>query len=177
MAKEGKSFEADMETSAKQQGVFYFRVRDVNPMAIKKGQSVPKNRYDALLFYKQHLLPVEMKSTKSKSISFDESIIKDYQIKSLQEAAKYNDVIPGFLFNFREPDNRVFFVHIDKFIEYKHIAENRIKEHTYASRVNKSSIPIGICEEIGVEVKGVKKKVNYRWYINRLIDELIVEGE
>lgn len=175
MANDGKKFEEAIELSSNQQKVFFFRVRDVNPMAIKKGQSVPKNKYDALLYYKNFLLPVELKSTKSKNISFSESIIKAYQIRSLEEAAKFEGVISGFLFNFREPDQRVFFVHINEFLKYKHIAENEIKEHTYASRVNKSSIPIGICEEIGVEVTGVKKVKNYRWYMNKLIDELIVK--
>lgn len=175
MVSEGKKFEEAIELSSKEQNIFFFRVRDVNPMAIKKGQSVPKNKYDALLYHKDRLLPIELKSTKGKSISFSESIIKAYQIKSLEEAAKYNGVISGFLFNFREPDQRVFFVHIEQFLKYKYIAENEIVDHSYVSRVNKNSIPIGICEEIGVEVTGARKKVNHRWYINKLIDELIVK--
>ncbi len=99
-------------------------------MAIKKGQSVPKNKYDALIFRKNHLFPVELKSTKAKSISMKESMIKAHQIKNLKEAAKFDGVIAGFLFNFREPDNRTFFVHINDFLDYQNIAENQIKEHT-----------------------------------------------
>lgn len=172
IAGEGKNFESSLELSCKQQMVFYFRVRDVNPTAIKKGQSVPKNKFDALLFYKQRLFLIEMKSTKQKSFSFSESIIKSFQIKSLMEATKYDNVIPGFIFNFREPDNRAFFVHINDFITYKNIAENQL-EHTYKSKINKSSIPLSICEEIGIEITNVKKKVNYRYYVNKLLDELI----
>jgi penicillin-binding protein-related factor A (putative recombinase) len=113
-----------------------------------------------------------MKSTKSKSISFSESIIKQHQIDNLLEASKFTGVISGFLFNFREPDNEAYFVDIHSFINYKNIAENQL-EHTYQNKINKSSIPIGICREIGIEVHNVKKKVKYRYYLNKLFDELI----
>ncbi|MBM6849777.1 hypothetical protein H6A00_22595, partial [Bacillus licheniformis] len=46
-------------------------------------------------------------------------------------------------------------------------------EHTYENKVNKSSIPINICEEIGTEVRWMKKKINYTYYLNKLCDELI----
>lgn len=173
MANEGKIFEQNVELCCSEQHLFFFRVRDVNPMAIKKGQSVPKNKYDALIYSKGYLFPVELKSTKSKSISFSESMIKAHQIKNLKEANKFKGIIPGFMFNFREPEPRVFYIHIEEFLKYQHIAQNEIKNHEYISKVNKSSIPIGICEEIGVEVTGVKKKVNYRWYLNKMLDELV----
>lgn len=169
---QGKIFEKSIEQSCEEQGIFYFRVRDVNPMALKKNFRIPQNKYDCLIYYKAHLFPMEFKSTKSKSISFSESVIKSNQIKNLYESLKYKGVIPGFLFNFREPINKTYFIHIKDFIKYKDVAENVLK-HTYKNKVNKSSIPIGICEEIGTEVKNVKKKTNYRYYINLLLDELI----
>lgn len=174
IAKEGKKLEEEIEKSCSEQNIFTLRIRDINPMLLKKGAKVPKNKFDYLLYHKLHLFPMELKSTKGKSISFDEKIIKAYQIKSLENAAKFPGVIPGFLFNFREPDNRAFFVHINDFITYKNIAENEL-EHTYRSKVNKSSIPIGICEEVGIEIHNVQKKVKYRYYINKLLDELIGE--
>ncbi|WP_423231214.1 Holliday junction resolvase RecU [Bacillus safensis] len=168
----GKVFEANIQQSAKDQGLFFYRIKDVNPMAIKRNFGVSKNKYDCILFAKGVLFPLELKSTKSKFISFSESIIKAQQIKHLEAASKYEGVLPGFLFNFREPENRVFFVHIEDFLKYKNIAENQL-EHTYISKVNKSSIPIGICEEIGIEVRWMKKKVNYTYYINKMCDSLI----
>jgi penicillin-binding protein-related factor A (putative recombinase) len=172
LSKEGKEFEQAIETSATEQNIFYFRVRDVNPMAIKPNFKLPQNKYDSLLYYKDHLFPIEMKSTKGKSFSFSESIIKQHQIDNLVEAVKYEGVIAGFLFNFREPNNETYFVDIESFVKYKHIAENQL-EHTYQNKINKSSIPIGICREIGIEVHNVKKKVKYRYYLNKLFDELI----
>jgi penicillin-binding protein-related factor A (putative recombinase) len=174
LSKEGKQFEKDVEQSSKDQSIFYFRVRDVNlPPDVRMRVKLPQNKYDCLLYYKGCLLPVEMKSTKDKNISMKEHMIKAHQIKSLKEATTYENVIPGFILNFREPTNRAFFIHIDDFITYQNIAENKL-EHTYKSKINKSSIPIGICEEIGIEITNVKKQVNYRYYLNKMIDELIV---
>ncbi|MEH7760203.1 Holliday junction resolvase RecU [Bacillus pumilus] len=168
----GKIFEANIQQSAKDQGLFFYRIKDVNPMAIKRNFGISKNNYDCFLYAKGVLFPLELKSTKSKSISFSESMIKSQQIKHLEAAAKYEGVLPGFLFNFREPENRVFFVHIKDFLTYKNIAEKQLA-HTYKSKVNKSSIPIGICEEIGTEVRWMKKKVNYTYYINKMCENLI----
>ena len=173
MGKEGKIFESDIETSSKEQNVFYFRVRDVNlPPDVRMRVKLPQNKYDCLLFYNGYLFPVEMKSTKGKSVSFSESIIKANQIENLKEATDYEDVIAGFLFNFREPDNKTYFVHIDEFLKYKNIAENQL-DHTYINKINKSSIPIKICEEIGIEIKSVKKRVRYRYLIKDGLDKLI----
>ncbi|KAA6446734.1 PDDEXK family nuclease [Bacillus swezeyi] len=169
---QGKVFEANVEKSAKDQSVFFYRIKDVNPMSLKRGAAVSKNKYDCFIHYKGYLFPVEMKSTKNKSFSFSEKIIKPQQIKYLKDASKFDHVIPGFLFQFREPENKVYFVHIDDFLTYKHIAENQL-EHTYENKINKSSIPIKICEEIGTEVRWMKKKVNYTYYLNKLCDELI----
>ncbi|MCM3109856.1 hypothetical protein [Lederbergia lenta] len=169
----GKEFESSVEESCTEQSIFYFRVRDVFlPPDLRARVRVPQNRYDCLIYHKGYLFPVEMKSTKAKSISFSESMIKANQIKNLNEATRFSNVIPGFLFNFREPENRTFFIHISEFLKYKNIAENEL-ENTYESRVNKSSIPIGICEEIGTELSGIKKKVKYRYWVGKLIDELI----
>jgi penicillin-binding protein-related factor A (putative recombinase) len=174
LSKEGKIFEQSIEISCEEQGIFYFRVRDVNLPQWARGKiKVPKNKYDCLMFYKGFLFPVEMKSTKQKSLSFDEKIIKQHQIDNLIEANTYKGVIPGFLINFREPVQKTFFIHIDDFIEYKYIAENEIKNNKYRSKPNKKSIPISICEEIGIGVLGDKKRTKYRWYVNKTLEEAI----
>ncbi|QHQ79328.1 Holliday junction resolvase RecU [Bacillus subtilis] len=169
---QGKVFEANIEKSAADQKLFFYRIKDVNPMFLKKGATVSKNKYDCFLHFKGYLFPFELKSTKDKSISFSEKIIKSQQIKYLKEATQYPNIIPGFLFQFREPENKVYFVHINDFLTYKNIAEKQLK-HTYKNKVNKASIPIAICEEIGTEVRSMKKKVNYTYYLNKLCGELI----
>ncbi|MEK4692225.1 hypothetical protein NSQ09_21755 [Bacillus sp. FSL W8-1202] len=169
---QGKVFEANIEKSAADQKLFFYRIKDVNPMFLKRGAAVSKNKYDCFLHFNGYLFPFELKSTKNKSISFSEKIIKPQQIKHLKEATQYPNIIPGFLFQFREPENKVYFVHIDDFLKYKSIAEKQL-EHTYNNKVNKSSIPIAICEEIGTEVRWMKKKVNFTYYLNKLCGELI----
>ncbi|MES9779172.1 hypothetical protein [Bacillus velezensis] len=169
---QGKVFEANIEKSAADQKLFFYRIKDVNPMFLKRDAAVSKNKYDCFLFFKGHLFPFELKSTKDKSVSFSEKIIKPQQIKHLKEATQYPNVIPGFLFQFREPENKVYFVHINDFLTYKNIAEKQLK-HTYKNKVNKASIPIAICEEIGTEIRSMKKKVNYAYYLNKLCDDLI----
>lgn len=173
MAKnQGKEFEEQMKASAKDQGIFFYRVKDVPPTLLKPNARVSKNDFDSFIYRKPNLFPIEFKSTKSKSISFEEKIIKKHQIEALKEAVEYDGLIAGFIFNFREYDNATYFVHINDFLHYKNIAENEL-EHTYKSKVNKSSIPLDICKEIGVEVVNVKKVRKYRYYINKLLDELI----
>lgn len=169
---QGKVFEANIEKSAADQKLFFYRIKDVNPMFLKRGAAVSKNKYDCFLFFKGYLFPLELKSTKDKSIAFREEIIKAQQIKHLKDATQYPNIIPGFLFQFREPENKVYFVHINDFLKYKNIAENQLK-HTYKNKVNKASIPIAICDEIGTEVRWMKKKVNYTYYLNKLCGELI----
>ncbi|MGV7065236.1 hypothetical protein [Bacillus velezensis] len=169
---QGKVFEANIEKSAADQNLFFYRIKDVNPMFLKRGAAVSKNKYDCFLHFKGYLFPFELKSTKNKSVSFSEKIIKSQQIKHLKEAAQYPNIIPGFLFQFREPENKVYFVHINDFLTYKNIAEKQLK-HTYKNKINKASIPIAICEEIGTEVRSMKKKVNYTYYLNKLCDDLI----
>ena len=173
IAGEGKEFEKAVEQSAMEQGIFYFRVRDVMlPPDVRMRVKLPQNKYDCLLFYKHYLFPIELKSTKAKSISFDESMIKQNQIDNLIDANTYEGVIPGFLFNFRLDKPRTFFIHINDFEKVRNISQNQLP-HTYKGRINKSSISLSICEEIGTEVIGVKKVKKYRHYLSRLIDELI----
>lgn len=173
---QGKVFEANIEKSAADQKLFFYRIKDVNPIFLKRGAAVSKNKYDCFLHFNGYLFPFELKSTKNKSISFSEKIIKGQQIKHLKEASQYPNIIPGFLFQFREPENKVYFVHINDFLTYKNIAEKQL-EHTYKNKVNKSSIPIAICEEIGTEVRWMKKKVNYTYYLNKLCDDLIKKSK
>jgi penicillin-binding protein-related factor A (putative recombinase) len=170
----GKDFEQAIETSANEQSIWYFRVRDVNvPPDLRNRIKIPQNKYDSLLFYKDHLFPIEMKSTKDKRFSFSESIIKQHQIDNLLEASKFDGVISGFLFNFRIEGNPTYFVDINSFIEYKNVAQNELTQHIYKSKINKASISLNICMEIGVEVGSVLKKVKHRYFISMFLDQLI----
>ena len=168
--KDGKIFQESFENSCKREGVFCTRIKDQYvPPDLRDKVPVTKNKYDFFIYQKPYLFPVELKSIRKKSFSFSEHIIKQHQIDALTEASKYDGVIPGFIFNFRLANNKTFFVHINDFNEYKYIAENGIKDHKYKSKVNKSSISLGICEEIGMEIKNQLKRTKYHYFIDDFI--------
>ncbi|WP_124115292.1 Holliday junction resolvase RecU [Paenibacillus xylanexedens] len=172
----GKVFEEDFQKSATQgaEKIFFTRLKDTFiPPDLRNRVRVTKNDYDCMMFAESHLFTLELKSTKDKSISFQESVIKQHQIDKLSEANTYQGVISGFIMNFREPENRVFFIHIEAFLKYQNIAQNQIKEHTYRSKVNKSSISLAICEEIGIEIKGFKPRTRWHYHLKEFIMEAI----
>lgn len=173
MASEGKNFEEQLKTSANEQNIYFYRIKDVPPLMLKPNAKVSQNDFDSFVYRKPNLFPIELKSTKAKSISFQEKIIKKHQIQALEDAAKYDGIIAGFIFNFRSYDNFTVFLHIKNFLEIKYLSENEISEHRFKSKLNKSSIGLDICKEVGIEIHNVKKKVKYRYFVNQLLDSLI----
>ncbi|MED1863409.1 Holliday junction resolvase RecU [Fictibacillus nanhaiensis] len=166
----GKLFEEEIQTSSAEQRIWFFRVRDVNPMAIKPGYKTAENPYDSLIYYDGHLFPTELKSTKGKSLPFKN--IKDHQIESLIKSNTYDRrIIPGFIINFSDL-NRAFFLQIDDFMEYMEHAKDNQKTCRGFS-VNDKSLTLDYCEGIGIEITGHKKKVKMRWYVNELCKNII----
>lgn len=146
-------------------------------MAIKRGFRIARNPYDTLMFDGKTLFTFELKSTKSKSISFNGSNphIKEHQIEALESSSQYKGIVSGVVLNFREHGNQTYFIHIDELIRYITLAKSQAK-HPYKCRedrkINRASISLDICQEIGIEVLNVKKEVNYRYFIKNLTDEL-----
>jgi penicillin-binding protein-related factor A (putative recombinase) len=169
----GKVFEEDLKKSADEQGIFFYRIKDVNPMFLKPNTRVSKNDFDSFIYKKPNLFPIELKSSGQRSVSFDEKIIKQHQIDALKEAAEYEGLIAGFIFNFREYDNFTVFIHIKDFLEIQYLSQSKISEHRFKSKLNKSSIGLDICKEVGIEIHSVKKTTRHRYYINKLLDQLI----
>ncbi|WP_411735060.1 Holliday junction resolvase RecU [Paenibacillus sp. M2] len=173
---QGRIFEEDFQKSAAQgkEKIFFTRIKDTFiPPDLRNRVRITRNDYDCMMFAENHLFTLELKSTKLKSISFDESIIKQHQIDKLAEANAYEGVISGFIMNFREPENKVYFIHIEEFLKYQNIAQNQIKEHTYRNKVNKSSISLAICAEIGIEIKGYKPRTRWHYHLKDFIVEAI----
>ena len=105
------------------------------------------------------MLISELKSTAQKSISFDEKIIKENQIKSLNKFNEYPYVIGGFIVNFRNYDNQTYFVDIEDFMKFK-------------EESNRKSIPLDYCKEIGIEIHNKIKKVNYKYDLEGLFTNI-----
>ena len=105
MAKNGRDFEAEIETSCKEQHIFYHRIKDVFiPPDLRTRVRVPKNKYDSFVFYKDTLFPLEFKSIQNKSISItDPKIIKPHQVEALAEANTYDGTSRIVAMSFCEP--------------------------------------------------------------------------
>ncbi len=145
----------------------------------------PSNPCDAI----QHTMPflwlLELKSTKAASVSFNPYIkgesspmdkpknkktnvmIKANQVKELKKAVEHDGIIAGFIINYRERKlktkthpNECFFIHINDFLDF-------------ASKTGKSSISQDDCREIGISIRSIKLKSNYRYKINEFVNEAI----
>lgn len=171
---EGKIFESNFETSVSEhEDLWSFRVRDVNPTALKNNFAIPKNMYDMLIFNGEILFTLELKSTKANSISHrgTNPQIKNHQVEALEQASTFKNIISGFILNFREQE-KTYFIHIDDFLEYDAISKGEKKAH-YRNKHNEKSIPINICEEIGTEVLSIKKRVHHRYFISDFLNNAI----
>lgn len=123
---------------------------------------VPKNPFDFLLFGDSVLMLLELKSTKQKSFSFSEKIIKKHQIKALEKYQYYPYVVPGFVFNFQSVNNETYFLYIKDFIEFK-------------NNTTRKSVPYNYIKESGLLISCKKLKVNYRYNLEKFIDDVIIK--
>ena len=130
-----------------------------------------KNPYDYICFDTvgrvQHCL--ELKSTEQKYLTFhtceqDEkdgkgANIKWHQIVGLTEASAYDNVVAGFLFNFRldNGEQLLYFLNIKDF--------NKFREGTTKKSINIMDVVLNG----GLKVNGEKKRVNYRWDLDEFL--------
>ena len=99
---------------------------------------------------------LELKSTQSSSIGLN--MIRDNQIKSLQEASEHN-LIAGFICNFRNENNDTFFIEICDFIE---MMEN----------INKKSFNINdLKNNNAIQINSKKKRPRYTYDIQNFVNE------
>lgn len=167
----GKLFEKDIKDSCGED-IFFYRIKDVFiPPKIQHLVPVSPNNYDCFVYSNPNLFCLELKSTIGTSLSFDESIVKEHQINSLFQASQQSGIVAGLVINFRSKNNRTFFIEINEYLKYKHVAQNKIKVHPYKSKVNRSSIPFSICEEIGIEIDNRLKRVHYDYDMGKFIND------
>ena len=105
----GKVFEQNFRKSVDKSKIYFVRLKD-SPSSFGQDSSkvrfTANNPYDNFCFYERTLFPLELKSTKSSSFSFQRDKkeksknIKLSQIEGLTEASKHNGIYAGFVFNF-----------------------------------------------------------------------------
>lgn len=136
-----------------------------------------KNPCDFFVFDDKNVIlyALELKSTKSKSISFEDwridknikqpkKMIHRHQIEALIEFdKKYENMICGFVFNFRDEQNnmeRTYFQHINDFVEM-------------CNKFTKLSFnEIDLIMAGHLTINGTKKRVNYTWNIDDMLTKL-----
>lgn len=131
-----------------------------------------KNPYDYEIFDTVHRIEycLELKSTSQKYLSYhtceqDEKEKKNvniqwHQIEGLTKASEYENVIAGFLLNFRldNGEQLLYFLNIKDF-------------NSFMKSSNKKSLNIMdvvLCG--GIKINGKKLKVNYRWDLDEFLE-------
>lgn len=166
----GKIFEESVKKSIPDY-VLLIRLND-SPQAFKQSKLTrftPKNPFDYICFDTKSriLFCLELKSTSNKYIGFEDinsdeeqnKMIHKHQIKGLLKCSAYPNVVSGFLFNFRLPDNELtYFMEINQF---KKMCES----------IDKKSFNIMDAVLYGAKrINGYKKRT--RWYWN--LDEFFI---
>lgn len=154
----GKQFEEDIKASIpKTQNFFYYRFID-NAASFSGGDNVrfaSHNLCDCMTMTKDKLYLMELKSHKGASLPL--SAIRKNQIEGM---AKVNHprIRAIFIINFREKE-KTYAIDAEKLQEF-------IK-HT-----DRKSIPLSFLEEAGTEIEAHKKKVHYRYDLEKLFKNM-----
>lgn len=126
------------------------------------------NPCDFFVFDGSILYCFELKSTKSKSMSYQidkndvsSRMIKYHQIESLTKFSKYENVLAGLVLNFRDEKNdsqRTYFIDIKNF--------NKMIDSIGKRSVNE----IDILLNGAIKIQGNKKRTRYSWDIDAFLE-------
>lgn len=170
----GKRFEEDIKSSVPDYCLL-IRLPDPPHSFTKRSDTKfsVKNPCDYLLFdgSSRTLMPIELKTTKYKSISFEDingddqesRMVHKHQILGLLEMSKYNGVAAGFLFNFRDEKNdmeRTYFQDINSFMSMI----NNIDKHSFNE--------LDLLMNNAKRINGQKKRTRYRWELDSFLKDM-----
>lgn len=152
----GKIFEQEIKASVPED-VFYYRFKDGTASWGKSDNTrfQAHNICDCMLFDGQMLYLLELKSHKGKSIPF--SCIRQTQLLELTQAGMYDNIVAGFMFNFRDV-GRTFYVDASDVGMLMALKERK-------------SISIDFCEQNGTEITGTKKRTRFVWDLEKFLRE------
>lgn len=162
----GKIFEDEFRDSIDKNILYYQRIKDP---ASSFGQDSSKTRfsiknpYDVFVYKYPNFFALELKSTKSKSLTFsvsdNKSQIKKCQIDGLTDASKFYGIFAGFVFNFRTQE-LTYYLSIEDF-------------NSFIKQTNKQSISI---EDIalfgGVVIPQKIKRTKYIYNVDIIFNTL-----
>lgn len=153
----GKIFETNFRKSIGN-NIFFYRFRDGTSSwgdsDITRFQQT--NMCDCELFDGDRLYLLELKSVIGKSLPF--SNIKDHQIKELQKASEYRNIVAGFIIEFSSL-KRCFYISANDMC-------------SYINNSDRKSIPLSYLEENGLEIEVKELRINIRLNIDKFIKEV-----
>lgn len=174
MKNAGKIFEEDIKNSIDKSRSLIIRIPDPPQSFTKRADTAfsVKNPCDFIVFDSKTriLFPMELKSTKFKSMSFESKdekdtskMIKLHQIEGLLKYSKINYVIPCFILNFRDEKNkmqRAYFISIKQFVDM-------------IRKLDKKSFnEIDIINSGATKICGEIKRTRYKWSLSDTFDVL-----
>jgi len=165
--KKGKDFEKIIKDSAALKNIFFLRLQDNLKFGgkVEGARFSQKSPYDSIIFMTKTLYCVELKSTGEVSLSIGkDKMIKTHQIEELTKANQYDNVVGGFLIQFKERitkttyrDEDVFFIYIEDFNKF--LANNTKKSISYSD-----------CKEIGHKISKIDIGKRKHIYLYNLLD-------
>lgn len=161
----GKIFEQNWKNSIPDK-CFYYRPPDAAQSFGKNAnlRFSAKSPCDCFMFHGGILYALELKSVGTKSISFerekhDKGVIHKHQIDNLLKFSTYENVVSGFLLDFRLSE-KTYFCMIEEFV-------NMIN-HLDKKSFNEKDL-FEWCNPINIEKK--KMKVNYKYNIDKFLKD------
>lgn len=157
MKSTGKRFEENFRKSIPPT-IFYYRFKD-SSNNWNRGDGIrfaPSNICDCMLFDGRMLYLLELKSTKGKSLSFNN--IREHQIDDLLEASKFKNVVCGFIIELSDL-KCAFYMPI---IDFKTLLDNS----------NRKSLSLEEMSEKGIEIDYKVLRTNCRLDIEKLLGEI-----
>lgn len=154
----GKRFEQNWKNSIPKD-IFYYRFRDGSSSwgGNDKVRFQQTNICDCLMFDGDYLYLLELKSTKGKSLPFNN--IKKHQIDDLLWASEYANTICGLVVEFSGL-TECYFIEIGQF-------------KAFYDSTNRKSIPVDYLLKNGIKIGTEKKKVNSKFNIKKFINDII----
>lgn len=168
----GKNFESIIKNNAPS----YLKITRIPdpPQSFTKRSDTSfsrKNPYDFEAFDSAHRINycLELKTTSQKYLTYhtceqDEKDGKSaniswHQIDGLTKASEYNNVVAGFMFNFRldNGEQLLYFMNIKDF--------NKFRNDTTKKSLNIMDVVL----HGGTKINGEKKRVNYRWDLDEFL--------
>ena len=154
----GKRFEQNWKNSIPKD-IFYYRFRDGSSSwgGNDKVRFQQTNICDCLMFDGDYLYLLELKSTKGKSLPFNN--IKKHQIDDLLWASEYANTICGLVVEFSDLTG-CYFIEIGRF-------------KAFYDSTNRKSIPIDCLRKNGIKIGTEKKKINSKFDVKKFINDVI----